>query len=100
LAASSAKVAGHPAADRLLTDISKIIRERFWGEQYGAVVEEFTPEWRPLDCYRGQDSNTHLTESLMAAFEATSDSTYPHMEERIANLIIGGHAGCERLARS
>ena len=34
LAASSAKVAAHPGADRLLTDISTIIRERFWKEQY------------------------------------------------------------------
>jgi mannose/cellobiose epimerase-like protein (N-acyl-D-glucosamine 2-epimerase family) len=92
LAASSAKVAGYPAADRLLTDISTIIRERFWEEQYGAVAEEFTPEWQPLDCYRGQNSNMHLTESLMAAFVATSDSTYLHMAERIANLIIRGHA--------
>jgi mannose/cellobiose epimerase-like protein (N-acyl-D-glucosamine 2-epimerase family) len=46
LAASSAKVAGHPGADRLLTDISTIIRERFWEEQYGAVAEEFTRERR------------------------------------------------------
>jgi hypothetical protein len=46
LAASSAKVAGCPGADRLPTDISTIIRERFWEEQYGAVAEEFTHEWR------------------------------------------------------
>jgi len=45
LAASSAKVAGCPGADRLPTDISTIIRERFWEEQYGAVAEEFTHEW-------------------------------------------------------
>ncbi len=46
LAASSAKVAGRPGADRLPTDISTIIRERFCEEQYGAVAEEFTHEWR------------------------------------------------------
>ena len=39
------RVAGHPGADRLPTDISTIIRERFWEEQYGAVAEEFTHEW-------------------------------------------------------
>ena len=38
LAASSAKVAAHPGADRLLTDISTIIRERFWEVQYRAVA--------------------------------------------------------------
>jgi sulfoquinovose isomerase len=38
LAASSAKVAAHPGADRLLTDISTITRERFWEVQYRAVA--------------------------------------------------------------
>jgi mannose/cellobiose epimerase-like protein (N-acyl-D-glucosamine 2-epimerase family) len=92
LAASSAKVAGHPDADRLIADISMIIRERFWQEQFGAVAEEFTRDWRSYDSYRGQNSNMHLTESLMAAFEATNDSTYIRMAERIADLIVGRHA--------
>ena len=88
LAASSAKVAGHPDAERLLVDVSTIIRERFWEERFGAVAEEFTRDWRSFDAYRGQNSNMHLTESLMAAFEATGDSTYLHMAERIADLIV------------
>ena len=92
LAASSAKVAGHPDADRLLADVTTVIRERFWEDQYGAVAEEFTPDWRPFDDYRGQNSNMHLTESLMAAFEATGNSTYLRMAERIAELIIRRHA--------
>jgi sulfoquinovose isomerase len=92
LAASSAKVAGHPDADRLLADISTIIRERFWEEKFGAVAEEFSRDWQPYDTYRGQNSNMHLTESLMAAFEATSDSTYIRMAERISDLIVRRHA--------
>ena len=55
LAASSAKVAAHPGADRLLTDISTIIRERFWEVQYRAVAEEFTSEWQLFDNFRGQN---------------------------------------------
>jgi sulfoquinovose isomerase len=39
LTASSAKVAGHPDADRLIADISTIIRGQFWEVQYGAVAE-------------------------------------------------------------
>ena len=92
LAASSAKVAGHPDADRLLADISTVIKEKFWEEQFGAVAEEFTPDWQAYDSYRGQNSNMHLTELLMAAFEATNDSTYLRMAERIADLIIRRHA--------
>jgi len=92
LAASSAKVAGHPDANRLIADISTVIREKFWEEQFGAVAEGFTRDWQVYDSYRGQNSNMHLTESLMAAFEATSDSTYIHMAERIADLIVRRHA--------
>ncbi len=89
LAASSAKVAGHPDAQRLLDDVSGIIRERFWEENFGASAEEFTRDWGRFDTsYRGQNSNMHLTESLMAAFEATGDSTFLHMAERIADLIV------------
>jgi sulfoquinovose isomerase len=92
LAASSAKVAGHPDADRLLADVSEIIRTRFWEETHGASAEEFAADWKSLGPYRGQNSNMHLTEALMAAFEATEDSTYLRMAERIAELIIRRHA--------
>ena len=92
LAASSAKVAGHPDAERLLEDVSTVIRDRFWEEQFGGVAEEFTRDWQSYDNYRGQNSNMHLTESLMAAFEATRDSTYIGMAEQIADLIIRRHA--------
>ncbi len=95
LAASSAKVAGHPDAQRLLDDVSTAIRDRFWEENFGASAEEFTRDWRSDNSYRGQNSNMHLTESLMAAFEATADSTYLHMAERIAELII-----CRRTAEN
>ncbi|WP_230532252.1 AGE family epimerase/isomerase [Microvirga roseola] len=96
LAASSAKVVGHPLADRLLEDITQILEERFWEEQHGAVAEEFARDWSPLSEYRGQNSNMHLTESLMAAFEATGDRSYLDKAERIADLIIGRHAAALR----
>lgn len=92
LAASSAKVAGHPDAGRLLADVSTVIRDRFWEEPVGAVAEEFTRDWRAFDAYRGQNSNMHMTEALMAAFEATDDSTYLRMAERIAEHIVGANA--------
>jgi mannose/cellobiose epimerase-like protein (N-acyl-D-glucosamine 2-epimerase family) len=89
LAASSAKLAGHPDADRLLADASEVLRTRFWEKVHGASAEEFAADWSPLSRYRGQNSNMHLTEALMAAFEATGDVTYRDMAESIATLIIG-----------
>src|SRR5260370_24186705 len=89
-------VAGHPDGARLLADVSTVIHERFWEEQYGACTEEFSRNWRSYDSYHGQNSNMHLTESLMAAFEATNDSTYLRMAERIASLIVHRHAAENR----
>ncbi len=95
LAASSAKVIGHPDADRMLSDVSEILLGRFWDAEAGATTEEYSRDWQPLGPYRGQNSNMHLTEALMAAFEATGDRTYLTMAERIAALIINCHARAE-----
>ncbi len=93
LAASSAKVVGHPDADRLLADVTEVLRTRFWEEKSGASAEEFEADWSPISRYRGQNSNMHLTEALMAAFEATGGNTYLAMAESIATLLIKKLAG-------
>ncbi len=92
LAGSSARVAGHPDADRLIADVAEILEKRFWEEGPGASAEEFTPDWHPFDRYRGQNSNMHLTEALMAAYEATGESLFLLRAERIAGLIVDRHA--------
>ena len=92
LAAASAKVVGHPDADRLLADVTDILVNRFWDPAAGATSEEYTADWQSFSDYRGQNSNMHLTEALMAAFEATGDSTYIEMAQSIAGLIIDKHA--------
>lgn len=92
LAASSAKVAGHPQADRLLADAAEVLDKRFWEEGPGAVAEDFTPDWEEAASYRGQNSNMHLTEALMAAFEATGEALFLDRAARIAGLIIDRHA--------
>jgi mannose/cellobiose epimerase-like protein (N-acyl-D-glucosamine 2-epimerase family) len=95
LAASSAKVVGHPDADRLLTDATEILLSRFWDRKAGATTEEYAADWQKLGDYRGQNSNMHLTEALMAAFEATGERRYLDMAESIASLIINRHARAE-----
>lgn len=92
LAAASAKVVGHPDADRLLADVTAVLRDRFWDEAAGATTEDYTADWAPIEDYRGQNSNMHLTEALMAAFEATGDARSLAMAERIATLVIDRHA--------
>ncbi|RUT28815.1 AGE family epimerase/isomerase [Arsenicitalea aurantiaca] len=92
LAASGGKILGHPLAYRLLADITEVLETRFWDEGHGAVREEFRRDWSEIGPYRGQNSNMHLTEALMAAFEATGERHYLDKAERIADLIINRHA--------
>jgi len=93
LAAAGGKLVGHPLADRLLADVTEVLETRFWEDRHGAIAEEFNPDWTPFADYRGQNSNMHLTEALMAAFEATDERAYLDKAERIADLIIRRKAG-------
>ena len=92
LAASSALRVGHPMAQALLTDITNVINTRFWDDTAGAVIDEFHADWSDISNYRGQNSNMHMTEALMAAFDVTGDRQYLIKAKRIADLIINRHA--------
>lgn len=93
LAASSAKLVGHPLADQMIADVTEVIDSRFWNARHGAIDEEFNADWSVISDYHGQNSNMHLTEALMAAFEATSNAEYLNKAEQIADLIIRRRAG-------
>ncbi|MBJ7578071.1 AGE family epimerase/isomerase [Devosia sp. MC532] len=92
LAGASAKLVGHPLADQVIADVTEVINTKFWDESIGAVREEFGNDWSEITAYRGQNSNMHLTEALMAAFEATGDAEYLNKAQRIAELIIRKNA--------
>ncbi len=92
LAGSSAKLVGHPLADKVIADVTEVIERRFWDDKAGAVREEFSADWVEVPGYRGQNSNMHLTEALMAAFEATGNKDYLKKAERIAQRIIRDNA--------
>jgi len=68
LAASDAAMIGHPLAKDMLADVTGVLNIRIWDEHYGAVSEEFARNWAKISDYRGQNSNMHLTEALIAAF--------------------------------
>lgn len=88
LAGASATVAGHPAGRRLLENALAVHDERFWDDDAGAGVEEYRDDWSELSGYRGQNSNMHLTEAFMAAYEATGDSQLLDRAHRIADKLI------------
>ncbi|GKY88816.1 AGE family epimerase/isomerase [Sinisalibacter aestuarii] len=88
LAAASALRVGHPQAQTLLDDVSEVIEARFWDAEHGAMREEFRADWSGTGPYRGQNSNMHMTEALMAAFEATGARSYLDKALSIADLIV------------
>lgn len=92
LAASSAKLVGHPLADQMIADVTNVINTRFWDDKTGSVRDEYNEDWSQLLPYRGQNANMHMTEALMAAFEATGNRDYLTKAERIAELIIAKNA--------
>jgi mannose/cellobiose epimerase-like protein (N-acyl-D-glucosamine 2-epimerase family) len=92
LAASSAKTIGHPDANALLEDIVSVLDGKFWEKRYQASAEEFREDWSPFDNYRGQNANMHLTEALMAAFEATGERDFLKKAQSIAERIIDTNA--------
>lgn len=93
LAASSAKMAGHPDADRLLADIAQVLEDRF-GEQDAALFrDEFTRDWHAFSAYRGMNANMHGVEALLAAHEATGDAGYLRRAGLILDFFIVEQAG-------
>lgn len=87
LAASSAKMAGHPDADRLLTDISTVLDQRYWEEDMGLFSDEWNRDWSPFSTYRGMNANMHGVEAMLTAHEATGDETYLHRAGRILDFF-------------
>jgi len=92
LAASSAAVAGRPAAQSLLERAIIILDAHFWSEQEGAVRESLSRDWQQEEAYRGANSNMHATEAFLALADATGDRVWLLRALRIAERLIHGHA--------
>ncbi|MBI1170219.1 AGE family epimerase/isomerase [bacterium] len=87
LAASSAKLAGHPDADRLLADVSEVIDRHFWDEAAGLHRDEFARDWTPFSTYRGMNANMHSVEAMLAAYEATGAAFWLNRAGRVLDFF-------------
>lgn len=92
LAAASARMAGHPDADRLLADITQVLDRHYWDEDAGLFRDEFTRDWRVFSTYRGMNANMHGVEALLTAHEATGDARFLERAGRILAFFIPGQA--------
>lgn len=95
LAGASAKLAGHPDADRLIDDVWAVLDQRFWEEGPGLFADEFNRDWTPFSTYRGMNANMHATEALLTAHEATGEAVFLDRAGRILNFFLGRMAPAE-----
>lgn len=88
LAGSSAKLAGHPDADRLIADVTEVLNARFWEDGPGLFADEWSRDWTPFSDYRGMNANMHGVEALLAGYEATGDESYLTKAGRILTFFM------------
>lgn len=89
LAGASAKMAGHPDADRLIDDVTDVLEARYWEEEAGLFADEFDRDWSPFSTYRGMNANMHGIEALLTAYEATGRERYLQQAGRILDFFVG-----------
>ncbi|HTW28194.1 MAG TPA: AGE family epimerase/isomerase [Acetobacteraceae bacterium] len=87
LAAAEALRAGVPGAKPLLAEAWEILERHFWSPADRLCVDEFDAGFTQSSPYRGQNANMHLTDALIAAFEATGEQHYLDRAEIIAHRI-------------
>ena len=95
LAGASAKLAGHPDADRLIADVTDVLDQRFWEADAGLFADEWNRDWSPFSDYRGMNANMHGVEALLTAFEATGREQYLEQAGCILTFFIDGTAPTE-----
>ncbi|WP_148864251.1 AGE family epimerase/isomerase [Marinobacter fonticola] len=69
-----------------------LMEKHFWQPEAGLYADEASSDWSELSSYRGQNANMHTCEAMLAAFEATGETTYLERAYTLAQNI------CQRQA--
>jgi len=88
LAHAHALMAGVSEAATGLEATRRLMEERFWEPAHGLYADEASPEWHLSD-YRGQNTNMHACEAMLAAFDATKDAQYLDRALTLAESVTG-----------
>jgi mannose/cellobiose epimerase-like protein (N-acyl-D-glucosamine 2-epimerase family) len=75
LAYAVALRAGLKEARPWLTETWTLLESRYWDEAHGLYRDDADPDWN-FSGYRGQNSNMHLCEALLAAYAAAGEARY------------------------
>jgi sulfoquinovose isomerase len=88
LAASTATTAGVDGATDLLSDVVRVVDDRFWDDDAGACRESWDRAWSVTEDYRGANSNMHAVEAFLAAGQVTGDRRWSRRALRIAERLV------------
>lgn len=92
LAYAAAHKSGVRDCTEQIENVFNLLEERFWQADYGLYADELS-EAGVLSDYRGQNSNMHLCEALIAAYEATENPSYLSRAKLVAVNITERQAG-------
>lgn len=96
LAYSIAHEAGVPGARAGIDAAWDVLERRFWLPDHGVYADEATADWSVVSPYRGQNANMHMTEAMLAAFEATGEGRFIDRAAILAQRVcldLAGRAG-------
>lgn len=87
LAHASAVKAGVEGAHQQLGETFELLESKFWSPGASLYVDEINRDWTVVSPYRGQNANMHMTEAMIAAYEATGEVRYLDRAELLARRI-------------
>lgn len=64
----------------------QLLEQRFWQAEHGLYADEINVQGQ-LSSYRGQNSNMHLCEAMLAAFEASGEAKFLQRAQTLAYNI-------------
>jgi len=86
-AVSNAYRAGVLEALPLIDRIYSFLEKKLWEPEHRLYVDESSNDFLEISPYRGQNSNMHMTEAMLAAYEATNDPKYLNRAYELAYRI-------------
>tara|TARA_R110002124_G_scaffold31397_1_gene106393 strand:+ start:634 stop:1821 length:1188 start_codon:yes stop_codon:yes gene_type:complete len=86
LAYAAARKAGLVTSNDMLLTTYQHLESRFWQADFGLYADEISPAGE-LSPYRGQNSNMHLCEAMLAAYEASGEQVFLSRAQTLAQNI-------------
>lgn len=77
--------------DSKILNLYELIESKFWQSDFGLYADEISLSGT-LSPYRGQNSNMHMCEAMIACFEATGNTLFIDRAKLIASNIVNRQA--------